>query len=791
MALTITDCEVTTNSITVFFSDAPTGVALKNFTVYDPASSVFSTPTLLSSSNVNALSPSITTLGPAAQIVFSSAAAPFSKGDSVMITVSGIPGLSGPPSIAAVVDGKNALRVVNCLATPSSVLVYFSEHLDTSKLNSGGTTDPNLSSNYTIQQGTTKITPKTATYDPFNKATFLELSTNTQLQRGQWILVTVQHVASRAGVISNGGNNTFSTRVGEGEGGGPRRELREEARSVEDAVSYPLLTEQVTFPSSGAGPTTALTTTTRGASLDSRAALAVGDVLGWKANSSDPKGFIGALTQAFSLTDVEGHTEATWNPRTYAVQTDLGGGITGAQASLYTRAKDAVQQSMQLLDGLYPLDPDADPEYVKALREMAKSQMNEILLQFGALGGPSILRVNTYFEILLGQSRPTPPDTSIKFDPDKIQGTLGTLRDTYGIYFVNNPFSNSIEDEQDITNFRVISDYMTSLLQSWISNEQFFQLGTTTPAFFGTQLVLLSRQFSVIAETINEVRFAMDSVFIGPAERQTLLLQFEDRNLPAMFFEDMLQEIQDFVTAEGPRLLQDGGKISVTNNIVPVIKKFRHLVSQAHRPINLRQLPDGYRTVRVKRSLDDLHDQIKALIALVTPVGQQVPPPVEEPEEAFAIASINPNNANTGDTPTLTIVGSGFRPGIQASLTPSSNNPTQAITLTLGDTVFISENLAAVQINTSGKEQKYDTVYDVQLTNPDGTTVLLRGGFTVAGWSRRTLSSQADSTIAASMQALAEQIESLKKQNAEMLEKVKAHDAKLHQHHVEKKKDTP
>jgi hypothetical protein len=33
--------------------------------------------------------------------------------------------------------------------------------------------------------------------------------------------------------------------------------------------------------------------------------------------------------------EVEGHIEAKWTPRSYAVQTDLPGGITGAQASLY------------------------------------------------------------------------------------------------------------------------------------------------------------------------------------------------------------------------------------------------------------------------------------------------------------------------------------------------------------------------------------------------------------------------------------------------------------------------
>jgi hypothetical protein len=35
------------------------------------------------------------------------------------------------------------------------------------------------------------------------------------------------------------------------------------------------------------------------------------------------------------LPTVDGHTDATWSPRTYAVQSDLSGSVTGARAGLY------------------------------------------------------------------------------------------------------------------------------------------------------------------------------------------------------------------------------------------------------------------------------------------------------------------------------------------------------------------------------------------------------------------------------------------------------------------------
>lgn len=716
MAVTLTHCEATPNLITAVFSEAVTITSSAAFEAYDPAAGLvaLALATTTTPTNVVQLTPNTA----------------LTVGDQILVSVTGV--APDPLAIGTVV--KSALRIVNCVATPSLVVVYFSEKLNPTPSNS--TTSPNNPSNYTVQPaGGQSVNPTSAVYDG-SQATFLQFGAN-QFQWGQELTITVNNVTDANGTaIGNSGNNTFYTRVGGGGNGGrdgggtlTKRETREITESVEDAVAYPVLTEQVSFPpSAGGGPVTgALAPVPGGAALATTAAKAVTDVLGWKVNSSDPKGFIGALSQAFTLTQVEGHVEATWNPRTYAVQTDLGGGISGAQAVLFSRAKNALDQCLPLLDGLYPLDPDADPEYVKALREMARSQMNAIVTELGNVGGPSTLRVNTYFGILLGTPQPItfsgPNATTPVFDPDQIQGTLGELRDTYGIYFQKdsqgNPFSNSIEDEQDITNFRVISDYMTSLLQTWISNGQFFVLGLQNqPAFFGTQLVLISRQFSVIAETVNELRFALDSVFIGPSERQTLLLQFAN-NIPAIFLEDMLEEIESFVSDEGPGLLQNGGRISVTNNVLPVMNSFFQMVREARRPVNLRQLPDGYRTVRVQRAIDDLRDQISELINLVQPVGQQLPAPVQV-AEPLQVLFVSPSSisVSAGPVATVTIIGTGFEEGASCAFLPQQG----AASLSVIGPQLATENLLFAQVRATPPPAESKFSYKVTVTNPDGTS---------------------------------------------------------------------
>jgi hypothetical protein len=456
---------------------------------------------------------------------------------------------------------------------------------------------------------------------------------------GDWVNIVLKHIRgfSESGDPGPGFEGDFVNLAFQVKGRGKTARI---TKDVEDAISYPILTQEVSYPTavtSRPGPGAGFGSGGGGGNqgLGQIASRAIGDALGWKPNAGDAKGFVGALTQSFSLTEVEGHVESKWNQRTYTVQSDLAGVISGAQASLYARAKVAMDNCMPLLDSLYPLDPTADPEFVKALKEMAKSQIAEIVNQFGVVP-PSILRVNTYFRILMGeQSFRFNEDPRVEVDPDKIRGTLGSLRDNYGIWFLqngrDNEFNNSVQDETDITNFRMISDYMTGLLQSWLANGKYFLLSTTRlPAFLGTQLVLISRQLGVIAETVNELRFALDSVFIGPNERQTLLVEFDDHwELPAMYLEDVLTEIENSCTDELPRLIRDGGRIAITNNLLPVVQTLINMVQGAKDPQNIDALPDGFSTARVKHALDDLSDQLTQLFTQGQQVGMRIPEPMD------------------------------------------------------------------------------------------------------------------------------------------------------------------
>jgi Carboxypeptidase regulatory-like domain len=427
------------------------------------------------------------------------------------------------------------------------------------------------------------------------------------------------------------------------------------AESLIDATAYPILTEEISY---AAGPRPAAPGGAGAAPLGQIVEGALRDVLGWRPKTTDPKGFTAALTQAFALTEVAGHTEWKWTPRSYTVQTDLGA-VTGAQASIYTRAKVALDQSLPLLEGLHPLVPSVDAEDLESLRGIVSSELGELVSEFGVEGGPRVARVDQLFGLLTGSFFPSPPPSN----PEQLgQGAmLKTLADRFGL---NRSFVNTIDDEQNLTNYLILVDYVLGLQQSWTGDQrQYFTRGNGTGSpqpFFGTQLVLLSRALEVVAESVQSVAFALDSVFVGPAERQTLELKFPadqpiwipylsgpgggllaglgrfnfPDNTPSLFVAELLEWVQRVASQEGPRLVKEGGKDGITafKQIANDLRKFAHGALIRHSlggtagsdgTQDKATLPPAYRTPRVQRALQELADQLDETYKLAFPI---IPP---------------------------------------------------------------------------------------------------------------------------------------------------------------------
>lgn len=298
-------------------------------------------------------------------------------------------------------------------------------------------------------------------------------------------------------------------------------------------------------------------------------------ILGWRYRGDDAKGFTAALNKSFVLQIVEGHIEWSWAARPFLVQADLGE-ITGAQASLYARAKVALDMVLPLLDGLVPLRPDPDPEGDTAIRGAIRETLVQLVQELCAVGGPRVSRVDAAFKRLTGAA-------SVASGVRTLTGEIKQLQDRFSL---ERRYVNTADDEQNLTNFLVLVDYLQSLFASWSSERSFFLwLQQPKPAPISKKqmmklaedlgcLVKLSQALDSLAASVQEAYDAMDSVFFGPAERQAKQIAGSSISV-----EDLLGWIESFATAEGPQLLQDRSQHIV--GFKTAIQKLEDLVRTA------------------------------------------------------------------------------------------------------------------------------------------------------------------------------------------------------------------
>lgn len=376
--------------------------------------------------------------------------------------------------------------------------------------------------------------------------------------------------------------------------------------AIQDIASYMPTSQEVTGPSYGSAAKAGVSLSGGNGDLQGLVNSALVHVLGQKGSVSDGKAFMATLDRAFTIKESNGKSVIEWTPRTYAVETELGGKISGAQASLYYLAESAKEKAIPLLNGIYPLLPDYDEQLTEAARKIVGTEFTELVQALGAEGGPILQRVDDLFV--------------------SVNRALDRMRDEFGL---TTDRVNTVDEESNLTNFLVVRDYISSLGTTWNA-----QRGNIVK-FLGTKLVLLSRGLSSVVESVIETEDAMDAVYLGPAERQTVRIVFpayitidgrrepifRDANgnpVPAqsMVVGELLSWITRFARDEGPALIRDGGRVGVVT-IRPTADRLRRLVIGATEATNTHV---GFTRNRVRRALSELAGQL----GYVTTLAQEL-----------------------------------------------------------------------------------------------------------------------------------------------------------------------
>ncbi len=503
--------------------------------------------------------------------------------------------------------------------------------------------------------------------------------------------------------------------------------------AVEDAVAYPLLTKDVSSSLPGGnGSGGGGLGNGGGQSLDATAQNTIRQALGWRYRVDDTKGFVSALTKAFVLRDVEGHTEWNYQPQSYSVQADMGE-ITGAQASIYARAKNALDQTLPLLNGLTPLVPDPDDDDIEAMRSIVREELTQLVGEFGQVAGPRVQRVDSIFKLLIGPK-------AHYHNPAAVMGHLGQLGERLGMH---RKYVNTIEDEQDLTNFLILVDYVNSLYQTWTAQKDYFSRGKHGQPFLGTQLVLISQALASIADQVQDAYDALDSVYLGPAERQTTILNFFGEFAPITLAE-LLGWVQDFATNEGPQLLQDAGKDGVVafRSTINRLQYLLYLTVQLSKSGG-NNPARGFHTYRVQVALADVCQGLR----LVDRESDKIRRSAEDDDPALtaegAVFSVddllNVSTGMAGNT-LLTLAGRNIQPGARMLLVcvqkPSTgyHGTVPALTdinNTLSGNVYNSSQVAALSegVTADGNfitasfnlpQTPSKNTYVIAVINPDG-----------------------------------------------------------------------
>lgn len=386
---------------------------------------------------------------------------------------------------------------------------------------------------------------------------------------------------------------------------GPAVNLARMRSTVDDLAAYPVLTSDsggsggsLSGGSGAAGGGTASGTVQR--TVD----LAIRQVLGRLPKFTDAKAFTAALSSTFELQEDQGHTVAVWRPRGFVGQTELGGAVTGAQASLFARASDALSAALPVLHGLTPLRPDADVQEMDAARAVVQSEFQAVVAELGTPGGARGARVDGLFQVLLN-------DTVVGVDNVPIAGgMLAYLADVFGL---RQGFVNTVEEEQVYSNYLLLRDHVETIRASWTAFQDQFQ-----GRDLGTRLVLLSNALQVVAEAVDEVAAALDSVFVGSAERT--VARFSTGPGSAMLVSELLDWISSFATQEAPELVQAAGR----RGMGPVQTTGSRLMDLTDRLstaiVSDPGLPTGMRHPRVRHPLDELRTYLGQVVQLAADV---------------------------------------------------------------------------------------------------------------------------------------------------------------------------
>jgi hypothetical protein len=302
---------------------------------------------------------------------------------------------------------------------------------------------------------------------------------------------------------------------------------------------------------------------------------------------------LAALDRSFQLVDQDGIQ--TWVPQpTYAVQSDIGAGVTGEQASLARLVASVTTEITPLVANLGPLILEANVplDKVAAAQGIFANALPLLNAELGRDGGPRISRARVVLGdaalqlltlgILLGMYDPATQvpafltDSTNPWRPGPVDQWPQPVR------------TNVVtgDDEDNFTNFLIAFGRLQIVVHQF--NALYGPVKVRLPTDRGTLIVLLQRALDAAGEAADAVLAALDSVNLGQDERELIYLT------PGDVTSDSVEGALDLAAQfhlEAGALLQDSGTLGATA-ILSRAMDIRGTVVQLS--LNGNSLPQGW-----------------------------------------------------------------------------------------------------------------------------------------------------------------------------------------------------
>lgn len=368
------------------------------------------------------------------------------------------------------------------------------------------------------------------------------------------------------------------------------------------------------------GPSTAGAAVSASAVIDRQLRAVLGRVPGIGGVAAT----VSALDRSFQAVIVDGAQAWTWRPQSYAVQSDIGAGVTGRQASLATFAGTVVDEILPLIAGLRPLVPEnaVNPDEIDAARAILTGSLPAFVTEVGTDGGPRIARARglltdtaTQLEVLgmlLGALGQPPPGTDLSnplnwpAPPGGPAGYQFVPLDPSTWWPPSEDYVVTVDDEQNLTNYRIGFDRAGVLVTQFATVYAGGQTGDR-----GMLIVILQRALDASGEAAQAVFDALDSVNLGEDERRVIVADAAT----GLTVEDAVSWAAMFPTDEAAPLLQDGGKLGARS-----VLSRTQAISAAITAVQGLANPPGLQHPRVVFALQLLQDAFTDVVTAARPL---------------------------------------------------------------------------------------------------------------------------------------------------------------------------